>query len=93
MSADAESHSCLKYAWVRQKNYPAEDVHTRRGVVTPWQPIVFLPVAVKITLGIHGSGSTLILLAVLRGGENALRHTHFIHEEAASATAKSSAPG
>lgn len=65
MSADAESHSCLKYAWVRQKGYPAEDEHTGRGAVMPWQPITFMPVAAEITLGIHGSGSTLILLAVL----------------------------
>ena len=49
----------------------------------PWQPIAFMPMAAEITLGIHGSGSALILLAVLRSGENAIRHTHFINEEAA----------
>lgn len=75
------------------RGYPAEDVHTRRGAVTPWQPIALMPAAVEITFGIQGSCSTLILLAILRGGENAIRHTHFIHEEAAFEAAKSSVPG
>lgn len=69
-----------------------EDEYTGRGAVMPWQPITFMPVVAQITLGIHGSGSTLILLAVLWGGENAIRHTHFIHEEAAFEATKSSVP-
>jgi hypothetical protein len=49
MSMGYESHSCLRYAWVRVKEYTADDVVQGMDEVTWWQPIRFMPVAVVIT--------------------------------------------